>query len=102
MKTAYRALLPVKAGNPVTPDRAYGCWPPRLRGSPQLRLIQRRHGPQICHDGIEIVRRERCVVLIAHRRLELAAVFAHALSDRALDFIVSPGTDAFGLAWRDI
>src|SRR5262249_10497162 len=38
----------------------------------------------------------------AHRRLELGAVLADALGDRALDLRIGPVADALGLARRDV
>src|SRR6185437_4181148 len=45
---------------------------------------------------------DRGVILKAHRRLELAAVPADARGDGALNLVVGPGADAFGLARRDV
>src|SRR5215831_11846684 len=73
-----------------------------LSGRRNKRLVQRRHRPQISHDGIKVVRCQRCVILIAHRRLELAAVLADAGRNCALDFVIGPGTDTLGLARGDI
>src|SRR6266581_1166380 len=57
---------------------------------------------QVDHDRIEIIRSERRIITVAHRRLQLTAVAADAFGDRALDLIVGPAADALFLARGDI
>src|SRR5262245_59058546 len=65
-------------------------------------LGDRRHSPQVGYDSIDVIRRHRRVVLIAHRRFERAAVLADTRSDGALDLLVAPAPDPLGLARCDV
>src|SRR5215471_15986445 len=65
-------------------------------------LVDRRHGAQPGHDGIEVGRLHLGVERKAHRRLELAVVTRHAGGDGALDLVVAPVAETLGLARRDV
>src|SRR5262245_49897239 len=64
--------------------------------------LLRRHGPQISDDRVQVGRRHSGIIAITHRRLQLGAVLAEALRDRALDVLVGPGANTFLLVRRDV
>src|SRR4051812_8039845 len=74
---------------------------PRLRGEVKGSLLC-RHRADISHHRVEVVSRHRCVIVVAHRRLELAAILGNAGGDGALDVGVGPGTYALGRAGCDV
>src|SRR5271166_137967 len=65
-------------------------------------LLYRRHRAQIGHDGVEVGRSDRGVVMEAHRRLEVLALPVDAGGDGFLDLAVGPSADALGLARGDV
>src|SRR5262245_3842965 len=73
-----------------------------LSSRPCGSLVDRRHSSQVGYDSIDIIRRHRRVVLIAHRRLERAAVLADPRRDGALDLLVAPAPNPLGLARCDV
>ena len=60
--------------------------------------LLRGYRAQIGYDGVEVVRRDGRIIVVAHGRLQLAAIAAHTLSDGALDLLVGPAADTLFLA----
>src|SRR5262249_47308772 len=62
----------------------------------------RGHCAQIGHDGVEVVRRDGRIIVVAHGRLEPAAVATDPLRNGPLDVVIGPGADTLLLARSDV